>query len=132
MHLFIRAVAGLINLALAAYGLYTAMPRLAAQFNVATGTAFLVSVVPFAATAVYALGARSKPVWFVAALFNLLAMLGVTGLIVFTKISQSRADPGAFIAGLAIAGVIATANLAFLLWRAPHKSTLSAEQKEMP
>jgi hypothetical protein len=131
MQLLSTLLVRLLNLALAGYGLYTSGPRLLGRFNVENTTSFLVAVVPFAATAVFALGARTKPVWLVAAAFNLLAMLGMIGLIVFVKSTQQAADAGAFIGGLAVAGVIATANLAFLVWRAPRASKVdSAPVKE--
>lgn len=130
MHLLVTVLAGLLNLALAGYGLYTFTPRLVGQFNVENATSFLVVVTPFAATAIFALGARTKPVWLLAAVFNLLAMIG---LIVFTKASQPGADAGALIGGLAVAGVIATANLAFLVWRTPEgPKGSSAPAKEVP
>jgi hypothetical protein len=126
MRILITTLIVILNALFALSGLYNHIPRLVSLLGFETAVAFIVAVVPFAATALFAFGMRSKPVWTVAALLNLLTLLGMIGLIVFTETTQSGPAAGAFVGGFAVAGVMTAANLAFLLWHIPSSEGTKA------
>lgn len=119
MNLLITMLVGALNALVAIAGVYLNLPRFFAQPSIETATAFIVAVLPFAATTLFAFGKRTKAIWVVSMMFNALAMLGMIGLIALTKMSQSSPAADAFVGGLSLAGAFAVFNLAYLLWRMP-------------
>lgn len=122
MHLLVTIVVGVFNALAALYAAYLNIPRLIAHANIETVVGLAVAFLPFAATAMFAFGKRTHGVWGVAVAFNALAIVGMIALIVFTQTSQGGPSSGAFVGGLAVAGVFSTLNLAYLIWRIPPKT----------
>lgn len=122
MQLLLTIVVGVFNTLAAFYAAYLNIPRLIAHVSIETVIGLAVSFMPFAATAMFAFGKRTRGVWGIAVAFNALAIVAMIALIVFTRLSQAGTSSGAFVGGLAVAGVFSTLNLAYLIWRVAPKA----------
>lgn len=115
MQLLITVLVGMLNLGIAAVGAYGRFQPLLRSPGVESVTALVVSVAPFLAMGLFALGIRSKGMWVAALCLNVLSVLALLALIVFAR----GVGGGPIVSGLAVAGALMTLNLGYLFWRVP-------------
>lgn len=118
MHLAVTVVVLLLNLLFLYSSLTTTLPNLWSRPGIETFVAFVIAATPFAFTALYASGKRTKLVWALAAAMNVVCIIA---MLVFSFVLRggSSASNFALLGGFAIAGVFTTLNVAYLLWRMP-------------
>lgn len=124
MKLVVSYLVGVLNLALAAWGLYKAMPVLGSSIIQAV-TQTAVMAVPFGSVAACALRVSPHWMWSLAFTTNALLMLAALAMGFFGLAKPEYAA----LQGLAFfAGIFPILNLAFLLYRSPKKANAAAEQ----
>lgn len=129
MQLAASVIVLLLNVLFCFAGLRVALPPFWEAPGIGTAWALLVNAAPFACTAAFAAGKRSRAIWLTAAVAN--AFIVVTMLVLVAMARGGQAGQGsALLSGIAIAGAFACVNVAFLLWRMPASERLSAAAQE--
>lgn len=117
MHLAVTIVVLLLNLLFLYSSLSTTLPSLWSRPGIETFVAFFIAATPFALTALYTAGKRTKLIWMLATAMNIVCILAMLVFSFFVR-GGSSFDV-ALLGGFAVAGVFTTMNLAYLLWRMP-------------
>lgn len=124
MHLLAGILLGALNVLVALSVGYASLPRAINQPNAENLIAFFLGLAPFAATALFAFGMKTKVVWLTALVLNALLALGTLAFILYLGGPTSRGTGAAFVVTLAVSGAVATLNVAYLLWRTPRTGVM--------
>lgn len=118
MQLAASVIVLVLNVLFCFAGLRVALPPFWSAPGIGTAWALAVNVMPFACTAAFAAGRRSRALWLIATIANAFIIVTMLVLVAMAR-GGGSAQGSALLGGLAIAGAFAAVNAAFLLWRMP-------------
>ena len=119
MQLATTVLIGMLNVFLFIGGLMTSFSKFSEHPRIDTFVTLLIGTMTFGATALFAMGKRSRVIWGVAIVMNALNLVAMLAFVFFLRSQSTSPSEDALLSVFAFSGVFVALNLAYLLWRTP-------------